>query len=133
MTTMRGMVVAAAVLVVMSTPGSRAADDCPPYSDDLKAVVYQSMKADALVRDVHIGQDGCDLTLAVVVSAATSELGARELGDRFVRLTKSFGPGPVPAQFIGKGIYNYTVGVFTAAEKRLAMGAKARGATGISW
>ena len=130
---MRGMVVAAAVLAVMGTPGSRAADDCPPYSDDLKAVVYQALKADAPVRDAHIGQEGCDLSLTVVVNAATGELDAKELGDRFVRLTKSFGPGPEPAQFVGKGIYNYTVGVFTAAEKRLAMGAKARGARDISW
>ena len=109
------------------------AEDCPAYPDDMKALIYLELKKEILVHDAYIGQDGCSLKLAIVVNAAANEAYARTVGDRFVRLTKALGPGPGPSKQIGKGIYNFLVGVFTAGEKRLALGAKVSGARRITW
>ena len=109
------------------------AEDCPAYPDDMKALIYLELKKEILVHDAYIGQKGCDLKLAVVVNAAANEAYARDLGERFVRLTKTFGPGPAPSKQIGKGIYSLLVGVFTSGEKRLVLGAKVSGARRITW
>lgn len=101
-----------------------AARECPVYPEDMKQIVYLGLKKERLVCDVYIGQEGCDLKLALVVDTATNETYAKDLRDRFVRLTKTFGPSAAPSKRIGKGIYNFMVGVFTLAEKRLVMGAK---------
>ena len=122
----------ALIALVVARPAP-AAGKCPVYPDDRKNLVYLELKKEVLVRDVYIGQDGCDLKLALVVSASTNRPYAKNLGDRFVRLTKAVGPGPAPSKQIGKGIYNFLVGVFTTTKKRLAMGAKDSLARRISW
>ena len=122
-----------ATFVVASSVGSSSADTCPIYPEDLKTLIYAEFKRELVVRDAYIGQDDCDLTLALVVNAATSEEYAKDLGDRFVRLTKALGAGPSSSKQIGKGIYNFLVGVYTAQETKLALGAKAAGSTRILW
>ena len=125
--------VAAAIAAFVAIPVIAGAGDCPPYPDDVKPLIYLELKKEPLVRDAYIGQDGCDLKLAVVVNAAANEAYARDVGERFIRLTKALGPGPGPSKQVGKGIYDFLVGVFTVGEKRLAMGAKNRHGTRISW
>ena len=86
-----------------------------------------------LVRDAYIGQEGCDLKLVLVVNAAANRDYAKILADNFVRLTKALGPGPGPTKQIRKGIYNFTVGVFTSAKKRVVLGVKVSGARRLTW
>ena len=131
---MRALIQAAAVVAALvTTPFIAQASSCPPYPDGLKAVVYLEFNKEVLVRDTYIGQKGCDLKLAIVVNAAANEAYARSVGERFVRLTKALGPGPGPSKQVGKGIYNFLVGVFTPGQKQLALGAKSSGARRITW
>ena len=131
---MRTLQVHLAAAALLSIPMSaQAAGECPAYPDDMKEIVYLDIKKETLVRDVYIGQEGCDLHLALMVNAATNETYAKDLAERFVRLTKALGPGPGPSKQIGKGIYNFLVGVFTTAEKRLAMGAKSSFSRRLVW
>lgn len=130
---MRVIQILLAAALLNSPAIAQASGQCPVYPAGMKKIVYQQIKKESLVRDVYIGQEGCDLKLAVVVSPAANEAYAMAIGDRFVRFTKALGPGPGPKKQIGKGIYNFLVGVFTSSEKRLAMGAKVSGARRLSW
>ncbi|MYJ73016.1 MAG: hypothetical protein F4092_14865 [Rhodospirillaceae bacterium] len=121
----------ALVALIVGSPAASAG--CPVYPDELKALVYQAMNGRAHVRDVYIGQKRCRLSLALVVGYAASETYARDLGDSIVRLTKSFGAGPAPRKKIGKGIYDFLVGIYRPDETRVALGAKGRHAREIRW
>ena len=121
--------VASLALALSAAPG--LADGCPVYPDDRKNLVYSIVNEQHLVRDSHIGQDGCGLYLAIIIGHAANEDYAREVGDNMVRLTKSLGPGP--ARDIGKGIYDYTIGVYRPDKTRIAIGAKNRSAKRILW
>lgn len=86
------------------------------------------------VLDAAISQDGRDLSLVVIVGCATSEEVAKNLGDNFVRLVKTFGPELAPTGTeIGKGDFDYLVGVYCGNERKLAQGAKVRNAGNITW
>ena len=108
---------------------------CDIYPEDLKDLVLQEIKNRSLVDDAAIGQDNCNLSLAIIVSPATNEAYAKELGDGFVRLTKGFAPGsPPPSKEIGIGVYNYLIGVYAAhTDKKIVLGAKASNARWITW
>ena len=83
--------------------------------------------------DAAIGQDGSDVNLVLVVTALTSEARARELGDNFVRMTKSMSQDDPPTRSIGFGIYSYLVGVYYPDETLVAMGAKVQSSDRITW
>ena len=86
--------------------------------------------------DAHVAQKPGDLrkiTLAIVVRAGTSERRAKELGDNFVRLFKALSDDDPPRKEIGRGKYDYLVGIYDTKEKNIAMGAKLDIATSISW
>ena len=121
----------ASLLTPTSIPVS--ADECPIYPEEAKALVYQIMNSRSIIREVHIRQEDCRLGLAIIISYTANEIIAKEHGDDMVRLTKSFGPEPGPRGEIGKGLYDYLVGVFSLDEKRLALGAKSRNAKSITW
>ena len=123
----------AAFLVAVTIAKGVSASDCPEYPEDMKGLIVADFKREILVRDAAILQDECDLRLVLIVNAATSEDYAKDLGERFVRMTKGLGPGPGPSKQIGKGIYSYLVGVYTSSEDQLALGAKAAGARRIMW
>ena len=56
------------------------------------------------------------------------------MGDDFVRLTKFFGSEEMPGgKHIGKGLYDYTVGIFNPDETEVATGAKVSFSRSISW
>ena len=85
------------------------------------------------VRDAAITQEGRQLSLALIVRRTTSEASGKQLGDNFVRIVKSVGPDSAPGKEIGRGQYDYLIGVFYPNEKRLAMGAKVRTSPRITW
>ena len=94
-----------------------------------------TMMAYPRVRDAAVGQDGKTLSLVLVVDHAIDPSYAQQLGDNFVRMTKTLlQDGETPGkQLIGKGEYDYIIGVYYPNEELLAMGAKARTADRISW
>jgi hypothetical protein len=85
------------------------------------------------VLDAAVSQEGDDLSLALMVRDATSEVRAKELGDNFVRMVKTFGPDYSPTKALGRGAYSYAVIVTRADGSPIAEGAKARSSTRISW
>ncbi len=85
------------------------------------------------VRDAAISQDGDTYSLVLVVDRATSTERAKELGDNFVRMVKSFGPDDSPGQEIGSGTYDYLIGIYYPDGEQVALGAKSRISTRITW
>ena len=57
----------------------------------------------------------------------------KEIGENFVRMTKSLMKDGAPGREIGKGKYNYLIGVYYPNEKTVALGAKARTADRLTW
>lgn len=108
-------------------------NDVPVLTEMQKSTAIDTIMGYDLVRDAAISQNGRDLSLAIIVNDAASEEYAKQLGDNFVRLVKTFGPEESPDKEIGAGIYNYLIGIYTPTEKTIAQGAKARFATRISW
>ena len=105
---MRNLYAVTTATALAFTCGPAVADDCPVYPDEAKAIVYQEMNARTLVRDSYIGQDGCRLSLVLVVGHAATEAFAKDQADDMV-------------------------GAYTPDETRVALGAKNRQARRISW
>jgi hypothetical protein len=85
------------------------------------------------VLDAAISQEGDDLSLALIVGDATSEAHAKELGNSFVRMVKTFGPDYTPEQALGRGAYSYAIIVARPDGSPIVEGAKGRSGTRISW
>ena len=102
-------------------------------SANTKSSIVTTIKGYAGVRDAAVTQEGDDVNLVLVVDYAISAQQARSLGDNFVRLTKSLGPDAAPGAAIGPGELNYLVGVYFPNEDRVALGAKAKHTSAISW
>ena len=111
------------------------AEPVPTRSVDVvAAMAVPTMMDYPRVRDAAVSQDGKTLSLVLVVDYAIDPSYAQQLGDNFVRLTKTLLlDGETPGERIGKGEYDYIIGVYYANEKPLVMGAKARTADRISW
>jgi hypothetical protein len=106
-----------------------------PTIEEVGQIIIESIKGYPEVRDAAISQDDRTLSLVLVVAQATSQSKAQQLGDNFVRLTKTFlqdGEAPGP-QTIGRGEYDYLIGVYRPNDVQIALGAKSRGADRISW
>ena len=117
------------------TPNAKRSLPVPDtrLTTSMKTSAVASIQAYPEVRDAAISQDGNALSLVVVVASETSPQRARELGDNFVRIIKSQSPDTPPGKEIGTGIYDYLIGAYYPNEKRVAQGAKSRGAKRISW
>ena len=100
---------------------------------DIRDVVISTIEDYPRVRDAAISQDGKTLSLVIIVDYATDPDYAQELGDNFVRLAKSFLKDGVPGKQIGRGRYDYLIGVYYPNERKVAQGAKAKTADRISW
>ena len=120
------------VAVGCSGDGGDSDDDIPVLTEEQKSLAIDTMLSQSLVRNAAISQYGRELSLVVVVKAAVSEEYAREIGDNFVRLVKTFGPEEAPGKEIGDGIYDYLIGVYTPNE-RIALGTKVSFAKQITW
>ena len=86
-----------------------------------------------LVRDAAVSQKGKRLSLAVIVNYATSEIEAKRIGDKFVRLVKTFGPEPNPGNDIGNGSFSYLITVAYPDQSIVALGAKVQTSPRITW
>ena len=91
------------------------------------------MESQPEVMDAAVAQDGDDISLVLIVGFATNESRAKEIGENFVRMTKSLMKDGAPGREIGKGKYNYLIGVYYPNEKAVALGAKARTADRLTW
>ena len=100
---------------------------------DIKAIAISSISDYPEVIDAAISQDDRGISLVLVVAFGTDEGRAKELGDNFVRMLKSFSEDSPPGKDIGKGMYDYLIGVYYPDEMQVALGAKARSANRISW
>ena len=87
------------------------------------------------VVSASIGQADNHLYLVVVVKPDTSLDVARNMGDNFVRMVKTFGPDSSPGKVIGRGKHHYHVKVKVTSPtiKTIASGYKSNDDTGINW
>ena len=109
-------------------------EGCPTYPRDKIEIAVAGIRQQSLVRDAAIVQEGCLLKLAILANPIITEDHAEQLGDNFVRLTKTLGPGLNPRKEIGAGIYEYMVGVYEAgSQKSIVLGAKAPRGRSIRW
>ena len=99
---------------------------------DARRLALLEIESRAGVRDAAVSVEGNQYSL-VVVAYATSESYARTLAEDFVRLLKSLGPDDSPGKEVGRGKYDYVVGVYYPNEEPLALGANASTAGSISW
>ena len=98
-----------------------------------KSLAIESIKGYKGVIDAAIIQKGKKVTLVIIVEYRISKSYAKELGDNFLRLVKTFSKDTSPTKEIGKGIYDYLVGVYTPDQKQIVMGAKVDFARKITW
>ena len=73
------------------------------------------------------------VNLALIVGASMSQTEAQRLGENFLRLTKSLSPDDNPRKEVGRGVYDYLIGVYTADQKEVALGAKVAFSPKITW
>ena len=85
------------------------------------------------VRDAAILKKGNNINLVIIIEYAISEERAKELGDNFVRAVKANCGDIMPGKEIGKGKYEYLIGIYYPNEKKVALGAKSSVATRIRW
>lgn len=102
-------------------------------SDSAKTLAITSIQGYDGVREAQVYQDGKKIKLVIVVGYGTSKQYAKELGDNFVRLVKTFSKDSPPGKKIGKGIYDYHVGVATPNAKLLVQGVKIDLGSRIVW
>ena len=115
-----------------ATRESRPTSNKPlPYQVD--SMVTSSIEANREVADSAITRQGKQVKLVLVVRSATSKSRAQQLGENFVRMYKSMSDDQGPGQSVGRGKYDYIIGVYYPNEKPVAIGAKASIADRISW
>lgn len=105
----------------------------PNIPEETKQVAIATIKGYPATLDAGISQSGKDVILTLEVRTGTDREQARELGDNFVRMVKSFSPDSSPRRSIGTGIYRYEIEVYDSNNERLAFGLKPAGATHITW
>lgn len=103
-------------------------------SAETREIVLVTIGSNPGVLDAAISQEGENISLVIVVGAATSEQYARQLGENFVRQFKSMSQDDSPGKDVGTGMFNYTVQVVgMPGEKVIAQGAKVSFSNKISW
>ena len=115
---------------VISVPTTRIPLPDPGLSN---AEIVEAIKQYPGVLDAAISKRGNQVSLVLVVHSATNESNARQLGDNYVRMFKSLSDDDSPGSSIGRGKYDYLIGVYYSNEKKVAQGAKSRASDRISW
>ncbi len=93
-----------------------------------------SMEQQAGVMDAGAVVEGRTVSLVLVVQPAVGPALAEQLGDMFVRMSKSLVGDDAPGKEIGRGRYDYLIGVYWLGEDDpIVQGAKSAGATRIRW
>ena len=122
--------------IASTRSSSRPAPEPSPtrLTADAEQLAILGIQNEAEVIDAAITQRGTDLALVVIVSPPVTVDRAHQLGENFVRMTKTFAPNePNPARDIGTGTYSYTVGVYTRDKTLIAMGAKVSFSPRLTW
>ena len=133
------LILLALILATIPLFTACATEAAPKITELGKTTAINEIKTYPEVLDAAIAQDRYDLSLAIIVPKGTSEVRAKELGDAFVRLVKTFGlldsgkSEPAPGKEIGKGIFNYLITVAYPDQTIIVQGAKVSFATHITW
>ena len=85
------------------------------------------------VQNATVTQNGKELSLAIVVVPGTSEAQAKEIGDSFVGLVKSFSIGSNPGQGTGGGTFDFLITVAYPDNTVVAQGAEVGSSGHITW
>ena len=99
---------------------------------DIKGMVIPNIVNQEVVIDAAMTQDGKTVNLVLVVSYAINMSYAQQLSENFVRMTKSLLKDGEVGKEIGRGEYDYLIGVYYPNEDLVGMGAKARASLGDS-
>ena len=121
------------VLALLSLVSCAPTATPPTLTEAQKDMAVSQIREYTEVLDAAIAQEGKRLSLALVVSHGITESRAKELGDSFVRLVKTFGPGPAPSKEIGKGTFDFLITVVYPDETIIVQGAKAATSEHITW
>jgi len=105
----------------------------PEITKENKRKAIQKIKEQDGVIEAVILQNDAKVKLVLTVIEATTKEQGKELGERFVRLIKTFCRDPNPNKEIGKGIYDYIVEVYYPEKKELVIGIKDRLNEFIAW
>jgi hypothetical protein len=102
--------------------------------DHEKTLAVTSVKNYPEVVDAAVKQDGRKVSLVVIVRRGTSVGKAKQLGNNFLRMVKTFSKAePNPGTQIGSGVFDYLIGIYTPDQKELVLGAKVRNSPRITW
>ena len=113
---------------------SSASADSLTLTNAAKELAMNSILGYSGVHDAAISQEGDDLSLVIIVGCAITVNDAKDLGENFVRLVKTFGPESAPTgSEIGRGNFDYLVGVYCGNERKIVQGAKVKTSARINW
>lgn len=104
-------------------------------TNDQRETAVSGIEGYPEVFSASIGQAENHLYLVVVVKPDTSLRAAKNMGDNFVRMVKTFGPDTSPGKMVGRGKYHYHIKVKVTSPtiKTIASGYKRTNANGIDW
>ena len=107
----------------------------PEVDLDLRAqLAVDQMEEYAGVMDAAVRLEGRNVSLVLVVYPAVGPGLAEELGDTFVRVSKSLLNDGASGKQIGRGKYDYLIGVYWPGDDDpIVLGAKSRAAENIRW
>lgn len=105
----------------------------PEIKEEEKLKVINTMKEEDNVIDAVLSQKGSKIELVLTVEDKTSKKRAKELGESYVRLVKTFSMDINPNKKIGKGIYNYYFRVNNPNKEIIITGIKENLAELITW
>ena len=105
----------------------------PIITETQKTKAINTVTGNPEAREAAITQQERVLSLVVIVNRGTSETRAKDIGDSFVRLAKTFSNDVNPGKEIGSGIYDYLIGVYFPGSVKVVSGAKASNARRIMW
>ena len=100
---------------------------------DIGKAVVSNITSYSGVVDAAVTQDGKTINLVLVVNYAIDPGYAGQIADSFVRMTKTLLKDGVPGEDIGRGEYDYLIGVYYPNEQQLGLGAKSRASSRITW
>ena len=105
----------------------------PLLAKSQKSMAISAIEQNPEVLDAAIKQKNDVLSLVVVVSYRTSKSRAKNLAEAFLRMVKTLGPDTNPGKDVGRGVYDYHLGVYFPNEKNLVRGFKASSNYWITW
>ena len=116
-----------------SEPATRATAPTVQVPISVSQTAINSIKGYPGVMDAAITKSGNQVSLVLVVDYSINNTVAKQLGENFVRLYKSMSNDDPPGKSVGKGRYDYLIGVYYQNEKQIALGGKVSFAEHISW